>query len=95
MTNKVTFREFVKGKEGERTPNYAFQNAYDYAIASILADETFPDDEVDGLEVRKYIRGRQLADERYNGNKSVYEYNKAVLYHFERLWEEYKERLKA
>lgn len=95
MEHKMTFREFVKSKEGLPTPNYSFQCAFDYAVMSILADDNFPDAENDGMEIRKYIRQLQLEDERYRGSRSVLDYNNGVIRCFERLWEEYKERMKA
>ena len=91
----MTFREFVKERFGNRKPNYSFQIAYDYTILSILEDPDFPDNETDGLEVKKYIRSKQLENELYDGSQQTHSYNRAVIIHFERLWGKYKERSKA
>lgn len=94
-TNKMTFRNYVMDKYGSRFPNYSMQSAFTYTILSILEDPDFPDDEVDGLEVRKYIRRKQMEKEMYDRSMQVLSFNRGVIHHFECLWEEYKERLKG
>lgn len=92
MEKKLTFREYVKDRYGSTIPDYSELNAFRYLLLSLENDAAFPDDEVDGMEVRKYIRDKQLIKERYDS--WIYDFNRNVIYHFERLWREYKERLK-
>lgn len=92
MEKKLTFREYVKDRYGSTIPDYSELNAFRYFLLSLENDATFPDDEVDGMEVRKYIRNKQLTKERYDS--SVFYFNHGVISYFERLWEEYKERSK-
>ena len=94
MTNKMTFREFVKNRYGSKLPNYSQQSAFSYLILSLENDETFPDNEVDGLEIRKYIRRKQMEKELYDKSMQVLSFNRGVIHHFECLWDEYKEFLK-
>lgn len=95
MEKKLTFREYVKDRYGSTIPDYSELNAFRYFLLSLENDATFPDDEVDGIEVRKYIRNKQLIKERNDDSSSMFHFNRGVIYHFERLWEEYKERLNA
>ena len=94
MESKVSFREYLRDKIGIRRPEYSFMTAYDFTILSILADKSFPDDENDGLEVKRYVQKKQYETQRrtYFGN---YDFNRAILYHTERLWEEYKDYLRS
>ena len=93
MGNKVSFRTYLRDTIGSRRPTYSYLIPFDYAVMSILTDKTFPDDETDGLEVKRYIREKQRAEEVQIGTETACEYNEYVLYHFERLWKKYKDYL--
>ena len=95
MEHKTTFRSFVLDRYGSRLPNYSIQSAFSYTISSILEDSTFPDDETDGLEVKNYIRQKQMEKEVYNRTEKALCFNRAVVYHFESLWKEYKEYIRS
>lgn len=91
---KLSFREFIRERIGSRRPNYSYQTPANYTVMSILTDKTFPDDETDGMEIKRYIRRKQLESEEYDF-VTQREYNAVVLYRFEKLWNEYKAYLKS
>ena len=88
-----TFKEYIKEMFAERASDSS-SNVFDLIAYDILNDETFPDQETDGLMVRSYIRSRQIVC-RDDYGRIDNSGNDDMIAAFEALWTMYKAALSA